>query len=95
MLSLVSSLDYFANMVTVQFTPEQLQLTVHQQDDKDMTYSFNYRDGSTNSGTLVVPLDVLLGVLSNVTSDAAYSCNGNSLVIDTGQFVYCIRSVMS
>lgn len=95
LLSLVSSLDYFANMVTVQFTPEQLQLTVHQQDDKDMTYSFNYRDGSTNSGTLVVPLDVLLGVLSNVTSDAAYSCNGNSLVIDTGQFVYCIRSVMS
>lgn len=95
LLSLVSSLDYFADMVTVQFTPTQLQLTVHQKDGVDQTYSFAYTGGSTDGGTLVVPLSVLLGVMANAPTDAKYSCSGSSMVIDAGDFVYCVRSVMS
>ena len=96
LLSLVSSLDYFADMVTMQFSDTQLTFTVHQKDeDKDMTYSFDYLDGTTQSGTLVVPLQVLLGVLSLATRDAGYSCTGNNLIVDTGDFVYCVRSTMT
>lgn len=94
LLSVFGSLDYFKDLVTLEFGDDGVTLTPQVEGVKGIEYRFAYGDGSTGKGRLVVPVVVLVGVLSKVSESAQYGCKGSVLIVDTGMFKYAIRSVM-
>lgn len=48
----------------------------------------------SSGGAIVVSIPVLLGVLSKSTANTKYSCSSSSLVVDLGDAVYCVRSIL-
>lgn len=94
LLGVFGSLDYFKDLVTLEFMDSHVVLTPQVEGVKGMEYRFDFSGGSTGRGRLVVPVVVLAGVLSKVSETARYGCNGSVLVVDAGLFKYAIRSVM-
>lgn len=94
LLTVVGSLDYFTDTVRVDFNPSDFVVTAHRKDGEDAKYTFAYKEGLSSGGAIVVSIPVLLGVLSKSTADTKYSCSSSSLVVDLGDAVYCVRSVL-
>lgn len=94
LLTVVGSLDYFTDTVRVDFNPSDFVVTAHRKDGVDAKYTFAYKSGQSSGGAIVVSIPVLLGVLSKSTANTKYSCSSSSLVVDLGDAVYCVRSVL-
>lgn len=94
LLTVVGSLDYFTDTVRVDFNPSDFVVTAHRKDGEDAKYTFAYKEGMSSGGAIVVSIPVLLGVLSKSTANTKYSCSSSSLVVDLGDAVYCVRSVL-
>lgn len=96
LLGVVGGLDYYTDTVRVDFGKSGVGVTVYRKDGGSDAYSFAYSDseGSLTVGSVVVPIGVLLGVIDKGDSRARYSCTRSTLVVDTGVFVYCVRSIL-
>lgn len=95
LLGVFSSLDYFKDLVTVEFTSSGLVVVPQVEGVDGLRYTFAFSDGSTGTGKLVLPVSVLAGVLAKATETSRYGCRGSVLLVDTGEFQYAVRSVMS
>lgn len=94
LLGVFSSLDYFKDMVSVEFTTSSVIVTPQVDGLEGLHYTFKFTDGSTGVGRLMLPISVLSGVLQKVTETSRFGCRGSVLVVDTGVFQYALRSVM-
>lgn len=94
LLTVIGSLDYFTDTIKVSFATNDFTVVAHKKDGSDATYKFQYKEGTSPSGTIVVSIPVLLGVLSKASDVTKYSCASSSLVVDLGDCTYCVRSVL-